>query len=120
MRTRVGPADDVEVTSGGLSRRSFRDGVHGAAARQNQDRPGGARKKRFQLYPRVNLMEKIKDWKWTVVQTFLDEFRDFRRLIEGERGSIAEGFDGFRALEMAQAVYRSVADGRSVRLCEPF
>ncbi len=84
------------------------------------DRPGGRRRRRIHLYPRVNLMEKVRDWRWTVVRTFLEEFRDFRRLVAGERGSIAEGFDGFRAVEIAQAVRRSSADGSPVRLCEPF
>ena len=84
------------------------------------DRPGGRRRRRIHLYPRVNVMEKVRDWRWTVERTFLEELRAFRRLVEGERGWIADGFDGFRAVEIAQAVRHSTANGGGVRLCAPF
>lgn len=84
------------------------------------DELGGRARRRFHCYPQVNLMEKLRSWKWTVLRTFIEEFRDFRGLVEGRRGTLAEGFDGFRAVEMAQAVYRSSADERAVRLCDPF
>lgn len=84
------------------------------------DRPGGTSKRRFGLYPRVNLMEKLRSWRWTVIRTFVEEFRDFRGLIEGNPGTIADGFAGFRAVEIADAIYRSSAEGRRIELCEPF
>ncbi len=84
------------------------------------DRPGGRSKRRFQLYPWINLNEKLRGWESTVVRTFREEHNDFRALIEGRNGSIAEGFDGFRAVEMAAAARRSSEEGRSIELCEAF
>ena len=55
-----------------------------------------------------------------MIQTFLEEHRDFCELIEGRRGTIADGFEGFRAVEMAQAARRSSLEGRPIQLCEPF
>ena len=55
-----------------------------------------------------------------MVDTFVEEFRDFRGLIDGQSGLIASGFDGFRAVEIADAVRRSSAKGEVVSLCEPF
>jgi predicted dehydrogenase len=84
------------------------------------DRPGGSARRRLELFPRQNLAERLRSWRWTVVSTFAEEHRDFRVLIGGGSGTIAEGFDGFRAVEMAHAVYRSSSEGRSIELCDPF
>ncbi len=86
----------------------------------SMDRLGGASKRRIDLHPRVNVMEKLKSWRWTVIQTFVEEYGDFCALIDGKRGTIADGFAGFRAVEIANAIYRSSADGHSVELCKPF
>ena len=64
-------------------------------------------------------MEKLKSWRWTVVQTFLEEYRDFRGLIDGKPGIIADGFAGFRAIEIANAICSSSSNGQSVRLSAP-
>lgn len=80
------------------------------------DKPGGKAKRRYELFPRVNVAEKARGWRWTVIQTFLREFADFGRLIGGERGIIADGFDGLRAVEMAHAVRTSWDERRSVDL----
>jgi len=84
------------------------------------DEPGGAARRKISLYPRVNLREKFRGWQSTVVETFVEEFGDFRRRIDGQSGLIASGFDGFRAVEIADAVRRSSAKGEVVSLCEPF
>jgi predicted dehydrogenase len=84
------------------------------------DRPGGAAKRRVSLYPRLNLREKFRGWQSTVIRTFVEEFRDFRGLIDGRPGTIATGFDGFRAVEIADAVRRSSQRHEVVSLCEPF
>lgn len=84
------------------------------------DEPGGAARRKISLYPRVNLREKFRGWQSTVVQTFVEEFRDFRGRVDGQAGLLASGFDGFRAVEIADAVRRSSAQGEVVSLCEPF
>jgi predicted dehydrogenase len=84
------------------------------------EKPGGAAKKRYELFPKLNLTEKLRGWQTNVVQTFLEEFSDFARLLGGSRGSIAEGFDGLRAVEIAHAVRASYDERREVKLCDPF
>ena len=84
------------------------------------DEPGGKARRSVSLYPRLNLREKFRGWQSTVVQTFVEEFRDFRARIEGGTGRIASGFDGFRAVEIADAVRRSAERREVVSLCEPF
>ena len=40
--------------------------------------------------------------------------------LDGRTGLIASGFDGFRAVEIAEAVRRSSERREIVSLCEPF
>lgn len=80
------------------------------------DEPGGARKRSFNLYPKTMLMEKLHSWTWTVDRTFQQELRDFVRLVGGTRGTLADGFDGQRAVEIAHAVYTSSDERRPVTL----
>ena len=82
------------------------------------DKDGGSRQRNF--YPVLNIREKLQGWQWTVERAFRDELADFVRLCGGENGTIADGFAGFRAVEIASAVYRSAEEKRSVRLAEPF
>ena len=83
-------------------------------------RPGGPHRRKRNFYPMNIIREKLQGWQSTVIQAFREEHRDFRATIEGRGGSIASGFDGFRAVEMAAAARQSSDEGRSIRLCEPF
>lgn len=80
------------------------------------DKPGGKPHKRYELFPKVNLLEKVRGWQWNVIETFVREFADFKRLIGGDRGIIADGFDGLRAVEIAHAVRTSWNENRAVEL----
>ena len=64
------------------------------------------------------MREKARGWQTTAVTTFMEEFRDFRRLVAGETSSldIATGFDGRRVLEIAAAAYASNASGDKLAL----
>jgi predicted dehydrogenase len=84
------------------------------------DRPGGKPQRRYELFPKLNTREKLKGWQLNVVDTFVLEFRDFVALVHGDQRTIAEGFDGLRAVEMAHAVRQSFDENRSVELCSPF
>lgn len=81
------------------------------------DRPGGARRKRRNLYLPLILREKLKGWQSTAAQTLAEEITDFIALTTGQDsggqdpGRIARAEDGFRAIEIAQAVYRSSETG---------
>jgi predicted dehydrogenase len=84
------------------------------------DEPGGPRRRKFQFYPGMILREKLKGWQSSVVQMFQEEFADFVKLTAGQQGAIADGFAGFRAVEIANAVYQSTLEKQSIRLAAPF
>ena len=84
------------------------------------DKSGGPRRRKFNFYPMHIIQEKLHGWQSTVEKTFRHEFLDFVRLCEGKTGIIADGFSGFRAVEIANAIYRSTEEKRSIRLVMPF
>lgn len=81
-----------------------------------QDKPGGQRRKIRKLYPEIMLREKLKSWTSTALISFEEELVDFLRMTRGEKTSLADGVAGFRAVEMANAVYESSRQGQPVRL----
>jgi predicted dehydrogenase len=84
-----------------------------------QERPGAARTKRSMRYPEIILREKLRGWQTTTKLTFDDELREFLRMVRGHGPvAIADGWSGFRANEIAQAVYESTSSGQSVTLQE--
>lgn len=83
------------------------------------DRPGGNRKVKRHFYPGLMLLEKLRGWQSTVIQTFIEEFRDFVQIADNRDSDavrIASAADGARAIEIAKAVYSSSQSGGSVRL----
>lgn len=82
------------------------------------DRPGGARKKRRKFYLPLIFAEKFKGWQSTAIQTFVEEMQDFIALTKGRSTgtAIATGQDGFRSIEIAQAVYSASETGKPVVL----
>jgi predicted dehydrogenase len=70
---------------------------------------GGATRKRRYLFPRVHLMEKLKSYRWVVVESFVREHREFVAAARGERSSVATGLDGLRALSVAHRAVRNGA-----------
>ena len=84
------------------------------------DKLGGRRLRKWNFYPKNIIKEKLYGWQSTVVETFRQEFMDFVRLCGGEKGAIADGFSGFRAVEIANAIYRSTEDKQLIRLVTPF
>ncbi|MGH9839349.1 MAG: Gfo/Idh/MocA family oxidoreductase [Blastocatellia bacterium] len=84
------------------------------------DKTGGTRRRKFNLYPEIVLQEKIFGWQLTTEKAFRQEFADFVKLCGGEQGTIADGFSGFRAVEIANAVYRSARERQPIQLAPPF
>ena len=83
----------------------------------SMDKPGGVRRRSRSFYPLNIIKEKLFGWQGTVIETFRQELTDFISLAGGgPPGSIADGFAGFRAIEIANAVYRSTAEQKSVGL----
>lgn len=81
-----------------------------------QDKPDGRRKRTVRFYPMTMLREKFIGWQSSVIQMFRQEFTDFVRLTRGERSAIADGVAGLRAVEIANAVYRSSREHSAIRL----
>ena len=77
----------------------------------------GQARRRFAFYPEIIVKEKLFGWQTTVIETFRQELRDFIGLCRGEKAAvIADGFAGFRAVEIANAVYRSSTEQRKIDL----
>jgi len=85
------------------------------------DKPGGKARVRRRRYLGAELREKIRGWQSTAVDTFVEEISDFIALVEDSTGSgaIATAIDGYRAIEIANAVYRSSESGQTVNLVSP-
>ena len=83
------------------------------------DRPGGRRRRAYRLYPHIILREKLRGWQTTAALAFRDEIEDFVRVAQGAADgslTLADGWAGLRAVEIAYAVYESSATGRTVEL----
>ena len=83
-----------------------------------QEKPGGPRRKVRKFYPEIVIREKLKSWTSTALLSFQDELADFLRMLRGERVALADGFAGFRAVEIANAVYESTRTGSPVQLTQ--
>jgi len=84
------------------------------------DQPGGRSRTTRDFFPSVALKEKLSGWQTTVEQTFVRELQDFSARISKQTVPSAEGFDGFRTVEIAHAVYRASETRSAVRLSDPF
>jgi predicted dehydrogenase len=83
-----------------------------------QEKAGGPRRKETKYYPEIMVREKLRSWTSTALLSFQDELADFLRMVEGERTALADGVAGFRAVEIANAVYESNSSGGPVKLSE--
>lgn len=83
-----------------------------------QDKPGGRRKRVRRFYPEIMIREKLRSWTATAYASFQDELQEFLRMVQGVESSNADGFAGFRAVEIANAVRQSGQTGQPVRLSE--
>jgi predicted dehydrogenase len=72
------------------------------------DKPGGKRRKKRLFYPQIMLREKLRSWRSTTLKTLQEELDEFLSLISGgTAATLADGFAGLRAVEIAAAVKRS-------------
>lgn len=74
------------------------------------DETGGKTTTKTDWFPRVALMEKLRSYRWVVVQSFIEEFTAFAAYVRGEPSRIATGFDGMRAIEIANAAAAGLPD----------
>jgi len=72
------------------------------------DRPKGAAKRarrKIFLFPALQVMERLRSYRWTLVQSLIAEQSDFIERIAGRPGTGATGVDGLRAVELAYSAY---------------
>ncbi len=63
-------------------------------------------------FPRWALGEKLKSYKWVVVESFVDELQAFAAWVHGNPSRVASGQDGLRAVEIAFAAAGDVGSTR--------
>jgi predicted dehydrogenase len=71
------------------------------------ERRGGPTRRKRHLFPRVHVMEKVRSYRWVVVESFVLEHRAFAAASRGEASRVATGIDGLRAIEVAQSAVRN-------------
>lgn len=69
---------------------------------------GGRSQSKTDWFPRWALGEKLKSYKWVVVESFIEEMASFVAYIRGAPSRVASGADGLRAVEIAFEAARSV------------
>lgn len=62
---------------------------------------GGRVQSSTDWFPRVALGEKLRSYRWVVVESFIEELEAFVRYVRGEPSRVASGADGLRAVEIA-------------------
>ncbi len=80
------------------------------------DKPGGRPRRSLYLFPKLQIVERLRSYRWTVQQSFMKEFEAFAKAALGEKTHLALGLDGLRSVQIAHAVYHSSANGSAVRL----
>ncbi|MCI0795843.1 MAG: Gfo/Idh/MocA family oxidoreductase [Chloroflexi bacterium] len=82
----------------------------------------GRRQKKTNQYRKIAVQEKLLGWQRTIEKSFQLEMDDFARYCQDGvcGGTLADGYAGFRAVEIANAVYSSTESKRAVSLSEPF
>ncbi len=79
--------------------------------------PGGRTTRRRNWYPNVIVRERLRGWQSTATLTFAAELEDFvDRIAGGTGGSLADGHDGLRAIEVSSAIRTSSASKEAVHL----
>ena len=62
---------------------------------------GGRSQSKTDWFPRYALGEKLKSYRWVVIESFIEEFKAFASYAHGQPSRVATGADGLRAVEIA-------------------
>ncbi|MGH7502347.1 MAG: Gfo/Idh/MocA family protein [Longimicrobiales bacterium] len=71
---------------------------------------GGRTRRRTDWFPGVAVGEKLRSYRWVVVRSFIEEFAAFSAFVHGQPSRIATGFDGMRAIEIANMAAAGLPD----------
>jgi predicted dehydrogenase len=83
-----------------------------------RDAPDGPVRKETFLFPKLQVLERLRSYRWSILQSFTLELEAFARAARGEKSSAAVGAEGLLAVQVAYAVYCSSREGRAIRLNE--
>lgn len=76
--------------------------------------PGVRAKRHYNIFPMFQVLERLKSWRWTIVESFRQELGDFTGGIREGRPVAPTGRDGLAALKLAHCIYRSAREGQEV------
>ncbi|MCP4358093.1 MAG: Gfo/Idh/MocA family oxidoreductase [Chloroflexi bacterium] len=65
------------------------------------DKRGGATQKKTDYFPKDQIMEKIKSYRWAVTESFVREFDAFDTAMQGQPSQVATGMDGLLSIRVA-------------------
>ena len=63
---------------------------------------GGPTRRKTHLFAKTHLMEKLRSYRWVVVESFVEEFDAFARAVAGEKSAVASGADGMQTIRIAE------------------
>ena len=63
---------------------------------------GGPTQKKTHLFPKTHIMEKLKSYRWVVVESFVEEFNAFDKAAKGKQSNVATGEDGLLTIRIAE------------------
>ena len=74
---------------------------------------GGRPRRKFYLFPRLQVIERLRSYRWTGLQSFMQELAAFARTTRGEQTPLALGRDG--SIYVAETRTKRVVKLRPVR-----
>jgi predicted dehydrogenase len=78
--------------------------------------PGARPRVKRSWFPWLQVIERMRSYRWTMVQSFRAELEDFIEAVRSGRPALSSGLDGLLATEIAHAIYRSSQSGECVRV----
>ena len=80
--------------------------------------PGIRSKRKWEWFPSLQIQERLKSWRFTIVNSFVAEMSDLVTSVRTGRDLAPTGRDGLRAMQMAHAIYKSSSTGSEIALDE--
>jgi predicted dehydrogenase len=74
---------------------------------------GGRTARRIHVFPMTHIWERLRSYRWVVVQSFVQELEAFSRAVRGEATALATGYDGLRAVEIADAASQTFTSAQA-------
>lgn len=73
-------------------------------------------RRKIYLFPKLQVIERLRSYRWTGLQSFVRERTAFSRTIAGEKTPLALGRDSLKSVDITHAVYQTSQNGMAVML----